>query len=374
MTDQFSKNSTRLCFQVIEIQKGIWNSQAPYNSATQNNDAVILKLKSPLSFNSNVRPACLPSSNWSPLNAKCVVSGWGTLSSGGSLPTTLQWVDVPIISNSKCNQAYGSITNAMICAGYQQGGKDSCQGDSGGPLVCSDNGKAVITGVVSFGAGCADADYPGVYARVTTFLSWIKSNMESSNGYPSPSPAPSPSPSGCAKPSWSNDNYCDDENNNAACNYDGGACCNNQNSGWNSYCSSCQCLTPAPTPAPAPSPSACANPSWSNDKYCDDGNNNAACNYDGGACCNNQNSGWNSYCSSCQCKDPSYGAPAPAPAPSPSSCANPSWSNDKFCDDGNNNAACNYDGGACCNNQMSGWDSYCSQCQCLQYGRRTFEE
>ena len=66
----------------------------------------------------------------------------------------------------------------MFCAGYPGvGGKDACNGDSGGPFVCNVNSKAVIAGIVSWGAGCASPEYPGVYARVTKILDWIKDNM-----------------------------------------------------------------------------------------------------------------------------------------------------------------------------------------------------
>ena len=95
------------------------------------------------------------------------------------LPTKCQFVRVPVISNDDCNDAYdGDITEAMICAGHLGiGGKDACTGDSGGPLVCNHGGKAVITGVVSFGSGCAKPDFPGVYSRVAYVLDWIKENL-----------------------------------------------------------------------------------------------------------------------------------------------------------------------------------------------------
>jgi len=242
--------------QVRGISQVISNNDLPYNSNSLNNDWVIVKLDSPLELNNNIQPACLPSADYLPATAteaRCFTSGWGTLSSGGSSTNNLQYVRVPAITNAQCNTAYGgSITDAMICAGYPGvGGKDACQGDSGGPFVCNDNGNAVIAGVVSWGNGCALADYPGVYARTTTALSWIQSNMGSCSGTPSPPspsppspPPPSPSPpsNGCGFPQWKGDGYCDDENNNDSCDYDGGDCCGDDVN--TSFCSACQCLDP----------------------------------------------------------------------------------------------------------------------------------
>lgn len=60
----------------------------------------------------------------------------------------------------------------MICAADTE--KDSCQGDSGGPLFNLENKELV--GVVSWGVGCADARYPGVYSNIANQRTWIVQN------------------------------------------------------------------------------------------------------------------------------------------------------------------------------------------------------
>merc|ERR1719438_246538 len=147
-----------------------------YNSGTLDNDFSILTLSSPVTFSKIVSPVCLPASRSSLyVGSVATVTGWGTLSSGGSQPDKLQEVDVNVIANSQCAGNYGSnsITSAMVCAADT--GKDSCQGDSGGPMVTQENGRHAQIGVVSWGIGCASPNYPGVYARVTSVKSWIQS-------------------------------------------------------------------------------------------------------------------------------------------------------------------------------------------------------
>ena len=85
---------------------------------------------------------------------------------------------VPIIEDDVCNRLYKGITDKMVCAGYLAGGIDSCSGDSGGPLVCDINNRYTVMGATSFGAGCAEANAPGVYTRITEFVPWIKSTIK----------------------------------------------------------------------------------------------------------------------------------------------------------------------------------------------------
>ncbi|GGJ34205.1 S1 family peptidase [Streptomyces brasiliensis] len=105
------------------------------------------------------------------------ILGWGTTSENGSPSNQLRTATVPIVSDSSCRGSYGSdfIQSDMVCAGYASGGVDTCQGDSGGPLLIG----GVLAGITSWGEGCAEAGYPGVYTRLTTFSNLVTTQVDS---------------------------------------------------------------------------------------------------------------------------------------------------------------------------------------------------
>ncbi|GKT86035.1 trypsin A chain [Colletotrichum tofieldiae] len=145
-----------------------------YSSSTYNNDVAIWKLSTSIPTSSTISYATLPAANADPVGgANVQVAGWHGSS---TIPVDLRKVTVPIVSRTTCRSQYGTsaITNNMVCAGVSTGGRDSCQGDSGGPLV--DASKTLI-GIVSWGDGCAQANAAGVYARVSTLLSFVQANL-----------------------------------------------------------------------------------------------------------------------------------------------------------------------------------------------------
>ena len=52
-----------------------------------------------------------------------------------------------------------------------------------GPLTYEDNGRTTLVGVVSFGIGCAQKDFPGVYSRVPSVLEWIETTRRKTMDY-----------------------------------------------------------------------------------------------------------------------------------------------------------------------------------------------
>jgi len=157
---------------------------------------MLLRVDPPFDFGPGVSAACLPETTVA-AGTDCWITGWGTLSSGGSRPDILQEAMVDIKTNQQCNSDYsGGITDDMICAnGNNNGGTtDACQGDSGGPLVCENGGFWFIEGATSWGYGCANPSYPGVWSRVAYNIDWVVQQTGVQPVLPNPTPAPPPTP------------------------------------------------------------------------------------------------------------------------------------------------------------------------------------
>lgn len=150
------------------------------------NDIALIKLKNRVVINSNILPICLPrkeAESFMRTNDIGTVSGWG-LTQRGFLARSLMFVDIPTVDHQKCAAAYekqpypgGRVTENMLCAGLEGGGKDSCKGDSGGALVFLDNETQTwfVGGIVSWGSmNCGEANQYGVYTNVVNYIPWIK--------------------------------------------------------------------------------------------------------------------------------------------------------------------------------------------------------
>uniref|UniRef100_A0A672G6J5 Zgc:100868 n=1 Tax=Salarias fasciatus TaxID=181472 RepID=A0A672G6J5_SALFA len=155
-------------------------SHPDYDSGSSDNDVALLRLSSETPFTDYIVPVCLAAPGSSVHSGVSTwVTGWGALTEGGFSPDDLMEVEVPVVGNRQCNCDYGvgQITDNMLCAGFREGGKDSCQGDSGGPLVTKQGDVWIQLAIVSFGFGCARPEFPGVYARVSRYMSWINSQI-----------------------------------------------------------------------------------------------------------------------------------------------------------------------------------------------------
>lgn len=127
---------------------------------------------------------------WAIENSLATVAGWGGREGyapdegpTSDFPDILHKVDLNLSTNTECRAelaaSFGvsvndiNVTDVMICASIPEGGKGSCQGDSGGPLIVNTGSGVQQVGIVSWGFGCAEAGYPGVYTRVAEFKDWI---------------------------------------------------------------------------------------------------------------------------------------------------------------------------------------------------------
>ncbi|KAG5335356.1 SNAK protease, partial [Acromyrmex heyeri] len=169
---------------VITAIKDI-KTHSDYKPPAMYADIALVQLMTVVTFSKSIRPACLYQL-FNTMPSQVSVSGWGVTKYSGEVSDRLQKAQLDVIDNLLCTIRHNSsteevpygITPSMICAGDRSGNwtRDTCQGDSGGPLQIVSNNKCVflLIGITSFGKACAMIDIPGVYTRVSYYLSWIE--------------------------------------------------------------------------------------------------------------------------------------------------------------------------------------------------------
>lgn len=386
-----SPSSQHRCTETVSVRRIICHPS--YNSITMDNDICLLQLARSATCGDELRRRGslahldLPTTTFGTPGTVAVVAGWGaTHTADGHAaqtgvprwPDEAREVSIPLISNDQCKVQYSSITANMLCAGRPSGGIDSCQGDSGGPLFMQANGgRAYQVGVVSFGIGCGLPGYAGVYARVSSYHSWIVGHIPSLGrpagpptppNPPSPPSPPPPPPSPPVPPSpppgdcfdtcgYASDGDCDD----------GGSGSEYSACTRGTDCTDCgvraRLKSPPPsaqsTPPPLPTPTfaagspnplppprppgatvstMCSDSCWyASDNDCDDGGSGSefsACTF--GADCTDCGPRTQTF----EALPPPLPSPPPLPPPNPSppftgTCSNTcTYANDNDCDDG----------------------------------------
>jgi trypsin len=151
-------------------------------------DAAIIELDTPSSKTPVQIASADERSLWT-AGTLATIAGFGVTESDGEQPDVLQEAQVPIVADADAAEAYpylvegvdpvfgGFESETQVAAGFPQGGVDTCQGDSGGPLLVPAGSAMRLVGDTSYGAGCAEPGFPGVYGRLAdaTMREWIRS-------------------------------------------------------------------------------------------------------------------------------------------------------------------------------------------------------
>ncbi|XP_022088735.1 uncharacterized protein LOC110978224 [Acanthaster planci] len=146
-------------------------------------DIAVLKLAEPVAYTNHVRPVCLDTAAEDFDNSSlCYVAGWGLTNYTAAVSTNRQQeLEIRLVSRQDCIRSlqqidfYSLVTDNMICAEGLDG-QSPCRGDSGGALVCRNQyGVWFEVGIISLSFACSSERYPGVYARISSYIDFISS-------------------------------------------------------------------------------------------------------------------------------------------------------------------------------------------------------
>jgi len=186
----YQRSSTSI-YSIVDVNEGYyWTSTAAqfilhelYNNNQIINDIAMIRTASAAPNNLYTSYINLPRAQVGNSFAGYVstIQGFGVYSDAiGSVSSLKRFVSMPIMTNAACSSIW-NVGAAQLCTDTS-GGRDACGGDSGGGLFIGDayyhSGERIVVGIVSYGAaaGC-ELGYPGVYARVTSYIAWIDNAM-----------------------------------------------------------------------------------------------------------------------------------------------------------------------------------------------------
>ena len=190
----------------VEVNVADYESHPQYDDESLDNDFALYRLEKEVNIKTDITLLVNSEYKVPSVGQPVTVIGMGMLYEEGPADNYLRDVEVLAIDEKVCNgrKGYGGLVNddVMFCAGVEGGGQDACSGDSGGPLILKSGNIHLLVGIVSWGYGCAQAEYPGVYARVSSSYNWIKTtvcddwrmNAEFCSGGLAPTQAPDPTP------------------------------------------------------------------------------------------------------------------------------------------------------------------------------------
>lgn len=163
-----------------------------FNRTTMANDVALVKLWTALPMTPHIGLVAM--ARRVPAGGQTVlVSGFGRTGIDGALAKQLMTAKLRYVDHGECYKKFGKrLTRSMICAGDRI--KDACKGDSGGEIRAGINfanlnncqhislpgpltKDGFLLGIVSWGYGCANRKYPGVYSSIPAYRSWILRNM-----------------------------------------------------------------------------------------------------------------------------------------------------------------------------------------------------
>ncbi|BFF92776.1 chymotrypsin-2-like [Drosophila madeirensis] len=144
-----------------------------YEPRKYRNDIALLHLNESFVFDNATQAVELDHEPLVP-GSRLLLTGWGTLSLGGDVPTRLQSLEVKYVPYEQCRAAHDNSSRVDIghvCT-YNDKGRGACHGDSGGPLV--HNGRLVA--LVNWGMPCARG-YPDAHASIAYYHDFIRTHL-----------------------------------------------------------------------------------------------------------------------------------------------------------------------------------------------------